>query len=190
MKRQIVFAIVSVMFMTGLLVFVSPAPAYACSCAGPQPVAQELERKSAVFTGTVKQISKPSAGFTRSSADPVKITFEVNQVWKGEISSEATVYTALSGASCGYEGFAVQQTFIVFAHDDQGKLRTTLCDRTKLLSGASEELAALGEGYAPAPFEAGGGAGWARQCFVAGFGLAFVVIAAVIALAIWKRRRI
>jgi hypothetical protein len=79
----------------------------------------------------------------------VEVTFEVTDVWKGELRSETRVYTAMSGASCGYEGFAAGQSYIVFAHGLSDRLETGSCERTKPLSAAGEELAALGAGYKP-----------------------------------------
>lgn len=189
MGNRTVMWLLCCVLMTGALLFVEPATVSACSCAGPLPVQDELNRKTAVFAGKVKQVSKPAQGRIWSSADPVTITFEVTDVWKGEVQAETTVSTALSGASCGYEGFFVNQSYIVFAYGgDDGKLKTTSCDRTKPLSGASEELAVLGQGYAPSA-PSGDAVNKAGQYFVAGFGLAVVVLASVIALAVWKRRR-
>jgi hypothetical protein len=128
---------------------VKPTAVHACSCAGPSPVQDDLNRKTAIFAGKVKSVDKPRGGLIRSSADPVEVTFEVTDVWKGELRSETKVYTAMSGASCGYEGFAAGQSYIVFAHGLSDRLETGSCERTKLLASASEELAALGAGYKP-----------------------------------------
>lgn len=164
-----------------------PAVVHACSCAGPMPVQDDLNRKTAVFAGKVKSVYKPQGWFFRSSADPVEVTFEVTDVWKGELRSETTVYTALSSASCGYEGFAVNQSYIVFAHGTSDRLETGICTRTKPLSSAGEELAALGSGNKPnAALEEDGG--WLRGAILTGLGLSVVAIGPAIVYTFMRRR--
>lgn len=138
------------LLVTGAWLAVKPTSASACSCAAPAPVQEDLQRKTAIFSGKVRSISTPGLGLLHSTADPVKVTFEVQDVWKGELHSKTVVYTALSSASCGYEDFAVNQEFIVFAHGNPDRLETGICERTKPLASAGEELAALGSGYKPA----------------------------------------
>ncbi|MDQ8734214.1 hypothetical protein [Paenibacillus sp. LHD-38] len=137
-----------------LLVFsmwfvIEPLTVQACSCAGPPSVEDQLNRKTAIFTGKVLTLTKPAKGKIWSSADPVKAQMEVKTVWKGELDSQTTVYTALSSASCGYEGFEVNEEYIVFAYGDPERLETGLCGGTKTLASAQEELKALGAGYEP-----------------------------------------
>ncbi|MZQ81206.1 hypothetical protein GQF01_03600 [Paenibacillus sp. 5J-6] len=94
-------------------------------------------------------LKKPAIGKIWSSAAPVEARFEVNTVWKGELSSQTMVYTALSSASCGYEGFEVNKDYIVFAYGDPDRLETGICEGTKTTASAQSELIALGEGYEP-----------------------------------------
>ena len=127
---------------------IKPTVAHACSCAVPPTVEKELERKSAIFKGKVTDIKQPDTGEFISSADLVAITFQVDQVWKGALAEETTIYTARDSASCGYEGFEENKEYVVFAYGDD-KLQTGMCELTKPASSAGKELAALGKGYAP-----------------------------------------
>ncbi|MFD2702960.1 hypothetical protein ACFSVM_21195 [Paenibacillus shunpengii] len=108
-----------------------------------------MSRKTAIFTGKLISLSRPNQGMIMSSAEPVSAQFEVMNVWKGELGTEATVYTATSSDSCGYEGFEVDEEYIVFAYGPYDQLKTGLCEGTKELGSAQAELAALGEGYKP-----------------------------------------
>lgn len=130
--------------------FTIKAPvAHACSCAMPPTVEKELERKSAIFKGKVTQITVPETGELISTADLVAITFQVDQVWKGALAEETTIYTARDSVSCGYEGFQENKEYVVFAYESENKLQTGVCELTKPASSAGEELDALGKGYAP-----------------------------------------
>ncbi|SFI69852.1 hypothetical protein SAMN02799624_01774 [Paenibacillus sp. UNC496MF] len=141
-------------FLTALLAFgtwtaVRPATVHACSCAGATSLEAQLNRDTAVFTGKVVRLTAPAKGIFQSSADPVRVQFEVKTVWKGTLSAQATVYTALSSASCGYDDFQVNEDYLVFAHGQSNRLETGLCDGNKTLAAAQSELQALGAGYEP-----------------------------------------
>lgn len=169
-------------FLIGIpFLSISPAPAQACSCAMPSPVSEELERKTAIFSGRVTQITEPEWGPTRSSAAPVEVRLEADTVWKGEVSQIATIYTAMSTDSCGYGNFRVGQEYLVYAYGSPDRLETGLCERTTLLSGAAEDLQQLGAGYAPLPSPPAQGrslawtfAGWGAA------GAAVLLLAAII----------
>jgi len=85
--------------------------AFACSCAvQPSPdliVKEELDHKYTVLAGKATKVKQPSQKIIMSSADQVQVTFEVSQVWKGDIGRKAVVYKAMSSESCGYENFQV-----------------------------------------------------------------------------------
>jgi len=127
----------------------------ACSCSYPGTPTQAAARADAVFSGRVANIFGPYV--ESSSADPVRVQFEVSKVWKGNVSTEVTVVTALSSVSCGYE-FEKGKVYIVYAYvddsdfvsHDKGELITSVCTRTKPLSESEQDLTALGNGYAPA----------------------------------------
>lgn len=138
------FLSITLIFMA--LLTVRPSVTYACSCVVPAEPLEALESSSAVFVGKVVNIKEPR-GTIISSADPVKVTFDVDSSWKGVEGNKVTMTTALSSASCGFE-FVEGESYIVYAYandeDDSGKLEASLCSRTKLLASASEDLKELG----------------------------------------------
>lgn len=123
-------------------------PSFACSCMVPPPPLEAFNEATAVFAGRVTERPTPPNN-VGSSADPLPITFEVSQVWKGPQSQTLIVQTARESASCGYN-FEVDQEYIVYSYADGGQLSTNLCSRTSLLANAQEDLEALGEGTVPA----------------------------------------
>ena len=133
------------------LIFIGlfPRQASACSCAYPESVEDELNRKTAVFSGKViKMEDENKRSYIQSSADPIEVLFEVNESWKGVETSQVIVSAARSSASCGYE-FELDKEYIVYAYGEIDHLETGLCERTALLSEAGEDLAILGQGKAP-----------------------------------------
>ncbi|WP_090726905.1 hypothetical protein [Paenibacillus sp. PDC88] len=149
MRNKLTICLLSFLILLGLAHSVMPSTAHACSCAGPVSMEEQLSRKTAIFTGKLISLSRPNQGMIMSSAEPVSAQFEVMNVWKGELGTEATVYTATSSESCGYEGFEVDEEYIVFAYGPYDQLKTGLCEGTKQLDTAQEELVALGAGYKP-----------------------------------------
>ncbi|GAA0375757.1 hypothetical protein [Bacillus horti] len=130
----------------------NPNSTSACSCAEPRPVEEALEERTAVFSGKVKDIYIANKGLTLSSVDPVMVTLDVYEVWKGDVPQTVIIETVRFTASCGYD-FSVGEEYIVFAYGEPDALKTGLCERTKPLDAASEELAVLGEGKRPEPLD-------------------------------------
>src|SRR5688572_21112662 len=102
-----------------ILLALIPQQVHACSCVVPGPPAEELAESSAVFAGKVIKWQFPTS--TGSSIDPIHITFDVSQVWKGSVLQSLVVHTAFSGASCGY-GFYYDQEYLVYAYGDEEDL--------------------------------------------------------------------
>ncbi|MGE7828048.1 hypothetical protein [Paenibacillus sp. NPDC093718] len=157
--RKSMVIILSCLLLLMSLYGVKPADVFACSCAGPPTVEEGLERSAAVFAGKVTKLVGPKAKLVMSSADPIHVTLEVTEVWKGELTGMTQLTTAVSSASCGYDQFAVGSEFLVFASAESGQLRTGMCDGTKLLSTAGQELTELGDGYPPEDASAPGESG-------------------------------
>lgn len=135
------------LFVVGSLLVINTSLVNACSCVQPAPPKDSLEQSTAVFTGKVVDIDVP-IGIVVSSADPVKITFEVSKIWKGPDYETLVLTTARGGASCGY-GFIVNEEYIVYAYDEENTLSTGICSRTRLLANAKEDLQDLGAGNLP-----------------------------------------
>ncbi|MCM3781957.1 hypothetical protein M3231_03130 [Neobacillus mesonae] len=149
MWNRIIKILLTFLFLFTTCFMVAPLTVKACSCAEPPSIEDQMKGKTAIFTGKLLSLTKPVEAKIMSSADPVKALFEVKTVWKGELNSQTTVYTAMNSASCGYEGFEVNEEFIVFAYGKLDRLETGLCEGTKNLESAQEELKNLGTGYKP-----------------------------------------
>ncbi len=144
-KMRILLSLV----LTISMLTIETGPAYACSCVIPGPPDEELANSSAVFSGKVVNLAEPFSGFGPvSSADPIKVTFQVDKVWKGSVSQTTTISTARSSASCGYT-FEKGGEYIVYAYGTENDLSVSLCSRTQPLDTAQDDLAVLGVGTEP-----------------------------------------
>lgn len=109
-------ALVTTSLAAVLLVAVTARPAAACSCEELDDAALFADA-AAVFVGEVVARSDPRAGeLERSSMDPVTLTFQVAEVFKGDVHRTQQVDTVLDGASCGL-GYLEpgSQPWLVFA---------------------------------------------------------------------------
>lgn len=148
-KRKRVFSI-SITIVVLMLLWQSTS--FACSCAESPPPLEALEQSAVVFTGVVKEIDgiEDESDYFMSN-DPVTVTLEVTEIWKGldRDDTEIQVRTALHSASCGFV-FSMDQEYIVYTHLGADEYHHTgLCSRTALRSNAEEDLVALGEGLKP-----------------------------------------
>ncbi|MCM3629759.1 hypothetical protein M3194_20675 [Paenibacillus glycanilyticus] len=147
--KKFILMMSSFLLLFGSVIFIYPTRAMACSCAALPNIQEQLQRKTAVFSGKVESIKEPSRNRMFSSADAVKVVLSVNEIWKGELGTEATVYTAVSSESCGYEGFRVGETYIVYASGEINHLETGRCEGTKQLASAEKDMKELGDGVSP-----------------------------------------
>lgn len=159
---------------------------YACSCIMPGTPQEEVTRSDAVFSGKVTQ-QTPAAGLDGSEA--IKVSFEVGQVWKGQIPQELLLETSGSSASCGYT-FENGKEYLVYAYSNEGQLSVNLCSRTALVADAQEDLTALGQSTVPAAAPETPAAESASQssrplAIIAGL----AVVAAVAAIGGWRYTR-
>ena len=129
------------------LFLVNNALINACECISPAPPKESLEKSTAVFAGKVIDVDVPR-GIVISTADPVKVTFEVSKVWKGPDYKTLVVTTARDGASCGYS-FKQGEEYIIYTYGEGDKLSTGICSRTKPLANSQQDLEELGEGSLP-----------------------------------------
>lgn len=145
--RKLLVALAFMVLLCSLAI--NPSTSFACSCMQPPPPEEELKRKTAVFSGKVIEIDDTkSNSFLQSSADPIRVVFEVNRTWKGVNQTQAIVYTARDSASCGFN-FTLNEEYIVYAYGEDSSLRTGICDRTNSIDQAADDLEALGEGSNP-----------------------------------------
>ncbi|GGG79791.1 hypothetical protein [Paenibacillus radicis (ex Gao et al. 2016)] len=128
----------------------APQAVQACSCAERPEVQQQMKSKAAIFAGTVVFTKKKAEipFVSRSSDSPVQVNFEVSEVWKGHVTNQLTVHTAMSSASCGVE-FKDGQQYLVYANAKSGDLQVDSCGGTMLLAQAGADLSLLGGGSVP-----------------------------------------
>ncbi|MUT67052.1 hypothetical protein [Paenibacillus sp. NEAU-GSW1] len=120
----------------------------ACSCeANPGPKAM-LKFQDVVFAGKAVAVkSKSNIPLLASSDVPVRVDFQVSEIWKGAVDADTAVFTA-SNDSCGVD-FKPGTDYLVYGNMENGKLRVNLCGGTKKLNAASADLLVLGKGTAP-----------------------------------------
>jgi hypothetical protein len=136
---NIILMLAAMLIVTLVFPLVGAERVYACSCATYPELAIELDERSVVFAGDVSSIDTVSRGDGLvSSADPVFVTFEVSKVWKGSLEKETVVRTVRDEASCGYT-FALGNSYLVFADEDGGVIRTGLCSGTQPLNDSNAQ---------------------------------------------------
>ena len=134
--KLISFSLIAFLLATVFTTF--PSVSHACKCVEVQSVEKELESSEAVFSGKIIDI--------RTEKDNRKILFEVEETWKGV--SQTQIILKDEWSSCSLD-FIEGESYLLYADDFQGELTTNICDRTKELSGAGEDLATLGKGTMP-----------------------------------------
>lgn len=123
----------------GLFYLSAPHMAMACTCGWPDPPSTAFEEAGLVFAGTMVGVpDTDEAGF-------LLVTFRANRVWKGPVATHLQVRTAPDAAVCGFS-FQVGETYLVYASDTELGPLTSICNRTRTLAGADEDLAFLGHG--------------------------------------------
>ena len=121
-----------------------------CSCIGTATPAESFSRAQAVAVGRVITIEHRKL-YPVSRRDsllslwyPVRATLVVDARWKGPAADTLEVYTGLGSGDCGYP-FAVGQAYLLYADSMPGNyLATSICDRTRPLARATDDLSVLG----------------------------------------------
>jgi hypothetical protein len=126
------------------LLAAAPERAAACSCAWPGAPCEAYESTPVIFTGHVSEIRTVHEPMTRDGSPEEEIDvvrFGVEQAFKGVSEREVEVRTNTESSMCGYQ-FGVGGEYLVYARqDDQGRLVTSHCTRTRKLEEAEEDLA-------------------------------------------------
>lgn len=133
--------LVSVGLLAALFLVIGPAadPAFACDCSAPTDETA-FEQSDAVFVGQFVSYEPPPTRAVMSSADPATWTFEVSEVYKGDVAAIQEVVSEVSGASCGLE-IPREGEFLVFATNEgfemavgDGQYYAGLCGGTRSTS--------------------------------------------------------
>ena len=126
----------------------SAPPSSMCSCLirpGPDSARglAALRIADVVFVGKVASV----VDTTQSTGIPhfLRVTFMVQQAWKGHVAKSITVLTGAGGGDCGFE-FVVGTQYLVFAMAEAtGVIHTRACSPTQPLGTARDYLVGLGE---------------------------------------------
>lgn len=145
-KRIYYLLIALILALASVITF--PKETYACSCAFQASPLESMDRSVAVFKGLAVSVKPASLNLFRSTASPVKVSFQVDEVWKGHVTSQIAVETAESSASCGFE-FQEGERYVVFAQSSASSLEVNACGGTLLQSLAGSQLTELGSGSIP-----------------------------------------
>ena len=125
---------------------VLPDAVFACRCPPRKPSA-DTSHSAAVFTGKVIKVRSKRAPYETGR---YRVTFEVEQVWKGEAKKRITLITRAS--SCDVF-FREGESYLVFASafndGNESGLTTHKCSGTGLVSDREGDLKLLGEGKIP-----------------------------------------
>ncbi len=128
----------------------APSFAEACSCAQPPSAEVALANAGVVFEGTVIGLpAPPPEGSLQGGPGQVEYRFSVAQAWKGSPGMEVRVFTNSSGAACGRR-YKKGETYLLYAQlSTEATISDNICSRTRLLSGAADDLKVLGQGTPP-----------------------------------------
>jgi len=146
-----------------------PAAVLACTCSGEVSFEYALKGADLVFVGTVVGRDQPPRRFTVQGRDTIEEIVTSDMVgwvtlplrgWKGQVSETLTVYSPTYGSSCGRQ-FEIGKSYLFFTNlESQNSIwpasrwpkgaalpapTTYLCDRTRWMGRAQEDLTELGE---------------------------------------------
>jgi hypothetical protein len=137
---RLLTGLVSIALVAVALVALLPDCASACTCAREPGIPEQeraeraLDRATVVFAGEVVDVS---------GGEPATVSFRVSEVWKGPSPETLEVTTSSQASACGYP-FSEGRKYLVYA---EGKrMKVNACGESTLLSEASADLQALGNG--------------------------------------------
>ena len=131
--------------MSLLLVTLDMGSAYACSCVD-VPLKSDIRKSDAVFSGEVRSIDEGATTGGGGMAAPGRITFAVEDSWKGVATETVDVYGQGDGANC-CNMFEEGEAYFVYASrskEADAPLKNIGCGETKPLAGAEADLRLLG----------------------------------------------
>ena len=126
-----------------LLAALAPGSAAACSCVE-LTAERAFEQHAVVFEGRVLETTPPD-----EPSGALRVVLEVVQRWKGADSERIELVTPAVESMCGVS-FVPETSWLVYADvGADGAMTTGLCDRTRRIEQAEEDLAFLGAGVTP-----------------------------------------
>jgi hypothetical protein len=151
MRRYIAAALAAVIGLVEM-----SQPLWACSCFGPRGQ-KILDQAAAVFSGRALRVEYLEPDREKREP-PIRVVFEVREVWKGPVHHSAVVSTVYNKWTCNGYYFKAGEDYLVAAkklvREDMpgGRYEVEgifLCGGTRLLSNAKQDLEDLGEGKRP-----------------------------------------
>ena len=150
MKKVLVLSV----FVT--LITLSSETVNACTCVTSSEAVKGFSLKrwlkefdGAMFTGRVSGVETVKLKLGQElSADFLKVTFQVDQYWKGVKGVEAVVYTGAGCCDCGVH-YVQGERYFVIADLIEGNLRTNICTSPKSYSDVDGYIKELGRGKRP-----------------------------------------
>ena len=130
------------MFLIAGLMLLSSANVLACTCgSGGGAPCQEFWRADAVFAGTVVGSGKINVSQGEFKHEMRLVRLTVDQPIRGMQSTEVELITGWGGGDCGY-AFKLGRRYLVYAYREEDKrLSTSICTRTRLLTEADDDFA-------------------------------------------------
>ena len=120
------------------IAIIAVSRAHSCSCIPAPPPRQAFEGADAVLMGRVLSI--------KNGPPPCWVTaeIEVTKIWKGDENLVNDILTTSDlGAMCGFY-FQVGKTYLIYAYENQdGRLETSNCSRSRSKERAAEDFAFL-----------------------------------------------
>lgn len=110
--------------------------ALACSCGAEKPVCEEYGYAKAIFVGKVTDGKSVESFYDRLAikGKDLSFVFDVQQNFLGvAVGKKITVHTGFGFGDCGIP-FEKGETYLVYAYESEGNLKTGICSRTRHIS--------------------------------------------------------
>jgi hypothetical protein len=130
-----------ILFATLLFLPVTRTDVYACDCAGNRPPCEAYWEASAVFAGIVTNSSLISVKDGDQQYQQRLVSFAIEEAFRGPHETSAEVITGVWDGDCGF-GFIRGERYLVYAYTNpqDNRLYTSICQRTRALSEAGDDL--------------------------------------------------
>lgn len=119
-----------------------PHGASACDCGDPGPPCKAFANTPVVFAGRVVKIATISVKAPSGDFYEDRLVFlEVERSYRGSVGKTAEVVTGSVSMECAYD-FRMGEHYLVYAypHPQSGTLYTGICQRTRVISEAGDDL--------------------------------------------------
>ena len=117
------------LILAAFLVSLAATIVDACTCAlEPGPCGQSWRSGEVIFLGTVRAKVPVDAAAAGGYARQFAFHFRVSENFRGPAiaNQEIVIYTGSGGGDCGYP-FAVGTSYLVYAFNYNGQLRSSIC---------------------------------------------------------------